>query len=193
MTIFLASAKQFLTKIIREAHKESMQETSSLVNLSILGFRKQQEPLLLSKKYGVLMEQINLFADCASDIDTLKKLHTLLQASYQGTSFKLNTEDYLDKLFVKRLKEIDYALQYFYKKLEKLELLNIPYNEDPFNIYRFFLARYFAKKVAVAYEHGRFDAEQIQSPSPFMSSPVTNRTYAKPIEIDGFLSSNIKY
>ncbi|KTD19837.1 hypothetical protein [Legionella londiniensis] len=150
MTIFLDIAKTIIVEEVNTIIKNSLDQDQSVMNLSLTTFGLGRNPELSNTKrtlLEVLKKEIESIHDKndATALQTIKKCieNTLKQAKEESTKKGYNGGNTGFALLL-MIQSIDTI----YKTLEEQELLNIPHDNQPLNVFYFFAALYIAKKIS---------------------------------------------
>jgi hypothetical protein len=163
MTIFGEVARKVIHERVRAACTASADAdiSTSTTFFAQIGFARD---LTLSKAKRELMIEkllpdIDKPTNSVDDDTVCKHFQTLIRNCKNETLNKANsnpikfgkgtTEPALDKLIM--------ILQTIFDKLTDLNLLNIPNDQDPLNNFRYYVALYYAKKIAADSEAGSWD------------------------------------
>lgn len=151
MTIFLELAKQYLIPKIEEIHKASVKADLSLLN-SIRGFFhvernselsniKQELILGLIKEIKDLENQTNDAATCAHiKIIIANCLDDMSKARKEKNNYPEGETE-------KSIRKLDTLIDFIFKKLSNLQVLDIPHDKDPLNCFRHYIALYCTHKI----------------------------------------------
>ncbi len=157
MTIFLEVAKVILKTEIDALKQKSSTDDKTLANRFFTVLGAGRDRTLSSNKrqlLDALLDQITSIKPSEGDSQTslqLKKLITDCRSAGKSLSDK---EGYDEGSFGPALGEMFNSIETFYSSMQKTNLLDVPHNDDSFNIFRFFAALYTSKEVIESYNDG---------------------------------------
>jgi hypothetical protein len=156
MSIFLEIAKLVIlekTTNIKNASKEA--DVSGLTQFrGFLSSSLKRDTVLSAKKRDCLTaleSKISELPTTEDDHDTLKQLKILVSMCITDTTDAAMEKEHSRGETEPALESLSILLQTIFDKLESLSLLNIARDNDPLNIFRFFAADYYAKRIVKAH------------------------------------------
>lgn len=156
MSIFLEIAKLVIlekTTNIKNASKEA--DVSGLTQFrGFLSSSLKRDTVLSAKKRDCLTaleSKISELPTTENDHETLKQLKILVSTCITDTTDAAMEKEHSRGETEPALESLSILLQTIFDKLESLSLLNIARDNDPLNIFRFFAADYYAKRIVKAH------------------------------------------
>ena len=162
MTLFSELVKHYLPMKIREISELSVAADRSYMsiirNKGLARAKRDLIPMLLSQLTVLLTaEEDEEIESIKDDSDTFKSIHDLIQSCRAMAKDKSSAEGYDEGTFGPAMQELIKLTQNIFEKLITLRLINVPFNHDPLNIFRFFIARYFVQKMIDTNDEGLLD------------------------------------
>lgn len=167
MSIFLEIAKLVIldktadiTKASESIDNSTITQLRSFLSTSILSTNISRDTALSAKKRGLILsleEKIRELPAAKNgdgtlnDHESLKQLKSLLSTCITETTEAATVKEHGRGDTEPALESLSILLQNIFDKLESLSLLNIERDTDPLNIFRFFAADYYAKRIVKAH------------------------------------------
>jgi hypothetical protein len=166
-TIYLEMAKKFLTDQIIEIRNAAIIADGGAVNcaLSWVGLGRDKDVSKAKQKLAdELVAEIKGLVDKNNDLETCRALKALIDKCKADAAAISSEAGYNEGSFGPGMTRVRALNKMLYKNLESLEMLEIPYNKDPFNIYLYHIADYFSRKVLKSTKELTFMERLIANP-----------------------------
>lgn len=154
MTIFLEIAKQFISEEIQKIRSDSLAADASPLNTVLTFFSYGRDIELSAEKRQLLdelMPRITTLTDGVDDEASHARMIILITEYRERAAVKSAERQYDEGVFGAAMQNVVNLLKGIYDKINKLDLLNIPHDDDPLNKFRYFASMYCVKKVVKAH------------------------------------------
>lgn len=150
MTIFLDIAKLYLTAAIKKIKDDSTYADNSASNkfFNWLNFGRDKELSMVKRSVAdKLLIHLEQISDDKTDEKTLEQLKKLLSESKDDAAEASHKKNYNEGHFGSAIDNVTLVLEKLFKRIKKANLLNIPHDNEPLNIFRYYIATYYAQKI----------------------------------------------
>ncbi|WED42785.1 hypothetical protein [Legionella cardiaca] len=150
MTVFLDIVKPYIVEMIKDIRDKSVSADNSTSN-TILGWMSLGRDDELSKAKRDLADKLLIaldkFANEDSDKLTYENLRALLIKCKSDAAQKAKEKNYDEGKFGPRMKRTIDLLDNLFAKFTEVKLLDIPHDDEPLNVFRYYAASYYAQKI----------------------------------------------
>lgn len=150
MTIFLHIVKIFLKERIKKTRDHSVAADRTFQNITLGFIGLGRNPALAKSKRDLADELLVTLEGTQgreNDEENVKLLRILLTKCKDEAAEKSREKKYDEGSFGPAMDNILLFLEKIHSKFEKYNLLNIPHDEEPLNIFRYYAGMYYTKKI----------------------------------------------
>lgn len=149
MSIFLEIAKRFISEELKKIQSESLAADESPVNTFLTFLSYGRDTQLSAEKRALIDELLPQIDGLEGNTDenTYTQMVQLIQGCRTKAAAISAEKQYDEGVFGQAMQNVVNLLQGIHDKIKKLELLNIPHNDDPLHVFFYFASVYCVNKV----------------------------------------------
>ena len=177
MTIYLEIVRKFLIDSVTDIRDTAIAADRGVLNYLASLVYLERNPVVSKGKQNLCDELLNKlkdFKDASNDRETLQMLKTLLEKYKAAAALKSGRAGYDEGAFGPGMLKAKWLIKALYEHLDSVGMLNIPYDNDSLNIYRFHMAQYFSKKLLKAAHEPTFIERLLANPKIALPFCVTD-------------------